>query len=83
MDDVVERTPVRLDDRRKRATGRIAERDEAHAEAILGETQDPSGERLIIERRVGASDAEIGRCEHHAQRRLTHVERTWKTLPFG
>lgn len=39
VDDVVQRTPARMDDRRKRAIGRVAERDEAHAEAILGEVR--------------------------------------------
>jgi hypothetical protein len=50
-----------MDDRRHWAIGRVADGDEAHAEAILGKVQDPAGERLIVQRRVGAPDAGIWR----------------------
>src|SRR5437870_12058496 len=73
VDDLVHGTPVRASDRGQRTIGRVPEREEPHAEAILGEPKDLPGELLVVERRVAAPDAEVSRDEHHAHRRLPHV----------
>ena len=49
VDDLVDRTPVRMRDRPERSVGRKAERHEADAEAILGDAEDLPRECLVFD----------------------------------
>ena len=53
--------------------GRIPERHQPDAEAILGDAEDLLCERLIVEGRMRAPDPQVGRRQHHLHRRLPHV----------
>jgi hypothetical protein len=72
--DVVERAPVGLLDRCERAIGRRAERDQHGTEPVLGKAHQAPGELLVVDACMGAADAEVGRGQHDAHRRLAQIE---------
>ena len=49
VDDLVDRTPVRMRDRPERSVGRKAERHEPYAEAIFGDAEDLPRECLVFD----------------------------------
>src|SRR5215207_7123176 len=70
---VLERAPVGPRDRPERAVGRDAKGDQPGAEMILREAQQAPRQLLVADRRVRAADAQVGRGQHDAHRRLAHV----------
>lgn len=57
VDHVLEWAPVGPLDRRERAVGRIAKRDQPRAESVFGKAQDAACQLLIGDRRMAAADA--------------------------
>jgi hypothetical protein len=56
VDDLLERAPVRLLQRRQRPVGRVAEGHHAGALPVLGQPEDPPRPGLIAHRGVPAAD---------------------------
>jgi len=59
--DLVERAAIGVADRRQRPVCGIPEREEHHPVAILGESQQLTGERKIPDARMAAADAKVSR----------------------
>jgi hypothetical protein len=84
--DLVERAPVGPLDRRERAVGGKAERDQPGAEPVRREAQEAPGEVLIGNRRMGAADAQVGGgqgCWLPAEGVRRAASRIWSRCSFA
>src|ERR1700761_6692873 len=73
MDDLVERSPVRVADGLEWAVSGIAEAHKVSHLVAVGDAQDRAGFVLIPHRRVAGADPQVGGRYHHRHRGLTHV----------
>ncbi len=70
VDDLVERPPVRPDERSKPAVGWVAQTDQVCAEVTVGKPEHAPRLLLVGHCGVTGADAEVGGGQHDVRRRL-------------
>jgi DNA-binding CsgD family transcriptional regulator len=80
--DLAERAAVRVADQRQRPVSRVAEINQVRAEPVRGEAEHAARQVLVLDARLAAANAQAGRRQHDAHRRLAEVVLEAVPLPL-